>query len=52
MLWSEPIITYDLSGVTATDIRFILEDGKLPDNDEAEMQQNAKTWLLEFRETG
>ncbi|KAF8652254.1 hypothetical protein HU200_062890 [Digitaria exilis] len=52
MLWREPIITYDLSGVTAKDIKFILENGKLPDNDEAELQQNAKTWLLDFRETG
>ncbi|CAN6372154.1 unnamed protein product [Urochloa humidicola] len=51
MLWREPI-SYDLSGLTANDIKFILENGKLPDSDEAEMLQSAETWSQDIRETG
>lgn len=51
MFWREPI-SFDLSGVKAKDIKFILENGKLPDSDEAEMLQSAETWSKEIRETG
>lgn len=51
MLWREPI-SYDLSGLTAKNIKFILENGKLPDTDEADMLQNSETWSQEIRESG
>lgn len=51
MLWKEPVI-YDLSGVKAEDISFILESGKLPDVVEAKMLQNVETWPQEIQEIG
>ena len=51
MLWREPI-SYDLSGLTAKSIKFILENGKLPDSDEADMLQNSETWSQKIRESG
>ena len=51
MLWREPI-SYDLSGLTAKSIKFILENGKLPDSDEADMLQDSETWSQKIRESG
>ncbi|XP_062182096.1 protein HASTY 1-like [Phragmites australis] len=51
ILWKKPI-TYDLSGIIAEDISFLLENGKLPEIDEANMLKNAGTWLQGIRETG
>jgi len=51
MLWSEPI-SYDLSRLTAKKIKFLLENGKLPDSDEADMLQNSETWSQKIRESG
>ncbi|XP_062225180.1 protein HASTY 1-like isoform X2 [Phragmites australis] len=50
-LWKEPI-TYDLSGVIAKDISFLLEDGEHPEIDEAKLLKNAGTWLQGIREAG